>query len=448
MIMVPWIPEGRRRMENRNRPEMVGFAYYSAAAPREEGGRKLVDIRVIDTTENANKWRVTDEALDKALHTLVGIPLLAYPDHTGTASIGRFINTVKPDGYAVGVAEVTDAQAWEKIKSGEWRWVSPQVYALAVKDEEGVDVVENFVFAHIAFVPTPAYSSTQVLNAASPRSFAAALAGTLEWWRKNQVFSAYNLAPEDRAWDFTEADYTVEQLRRACAWMDENKSGVKASYKLPHHLPDGTLVWRGVVSAMVALLGGRGGVDIPESDRRIVYEHLAKHYREFKKEPPGFHASAEEALRLSGIQVTAAQPASGAGNQTEEEKRKMSQDITALQTKVTELSEQNRTLKANLDAIKVERHAEKVKNLLELRIRAGLFDASKRAEETQRLSGLSDEVLDQLTVDTENLIKVMPKPAGPKATYTAEQENDAVEAERERLLGYRRDKDGKILGGI
>ena len=39
---------------------------------------------------------------------------------------------------------------------------------------------------------------------------------------------------------------------------------------------------------MGALLGARGGVAVPERDRRAVYEHLADHYREFDKEPPDF----------------------------------------------------------------------------------------------------------------------------------------------------------------
>jgi len=38
---------------------------------------------------------------------------------------------------------------------------------------------------------------------------------------------------------------------------------------------------------MGALMGARGGVDIPDGDRRGVYSHLAKHYRDdFDEEPP------------------------------------------------------------------------------------------------------------------------------------------------------------------
>lgn len=40
---------------------------------------------------------------------------------------------------------------------------------------------------------------------------------------------------------------------------------------------------------MQVLLGARGGVDIPEGDRKDVYLHLARHYEEFEKESPAFH---------------------------------------------------------------------------------------------------------------------------------------------------------------
>lgn len=39
---------------------------------------------------------------------------------------------------------------------------------------------------------------------------------------------------------------------------------------------------------MNALLGGRGGVDIPADEREAVYRHLVGHYKQFDKEPPDF----------------------------------------------------------------------------------------------------------------------------------------------------------------
>lgn len=81
----------------------------------------------------------------------------------------------------------------------------------------------------------------------------------------------------------------VKTLKKMSTWYDREDADVKSSYKLPHHRSDDLkAVFRGVASAMAALLGARGGVDIPDGDRRGVYNHLAKHYRQFDKEPPEF----------------------------------------------------------------------------------------------------------------------------------------------------------------
>lgn len=98
-------------------------------------------------------------------------------------------------------------------------------------------------------------------------------------------------APEDTPWDASEVLKQIEgreQLRLVHAWYDENADpDVKAAYKLPHHLPDGRVVWRGVAAAMARLF--QSDTQIPDRDRRGVYAHLARHYRQFDREPPEFH---------------------------------------------------------------------------------------------------------------------------------------------------------------
>ena len=80
----------------------------------------------------------------------------------------------------------------------------------------------------------------------------------------------------------------VKALRKMCAWEDAEEPSLKSGYKLPHHLAAGkhAVVWRGVTAAMAALLGARGGVDLPSADRRGCYDHLAKHYADFDATPP------------------------------------------------------------------------------------------------------------------------------------------------------------------
>jgi hypothetical protein len=109
-------------------------------------------------------------------------------------------------------------------------------------------------------------------------------------------------ADKDRDWDWSErgaeqVDAMLEKggwkrVANAHAWYDDtlgDPPAQKGAYKLPHHeLIDGQLkvVWRGVASAMNVLAGGRGGVDIPDKDRRAVWRHLARHYEQFDEEPP------------------------------------------------------------------------------------------------------------------------------------------------------------------
>jgi hypothetical protein len=112
-------------------------------------------------------------------------------------------------------------------------------------------------------------------------------------------------APEDMQWDWTTevADEILEsggweRFAEAHAWYDpaEDEEGndpphEKGAYKLPHHrMLDDRLhvVWHGARAAMQVLAGARGGVQIPASDRRDVYRHLARHYEQFDQEPPSW----------------------------------------------------------------------------------------------------------------------------------------------------------------
>jgi len=75
------------------------------------------------------------------------------------------------------------------------------------------------------------------------------------------------------------------------AWYDDSQDEKNTTaYKFPHHHVDnegnpGAAVVRACVAAIAVLNGGRGGADIPDSDRRGVWEHVAKHLRDAGYEP-------------------------------------------------------------------------------------------------------------------------------------------------------------------
>jgi len=98
--------------------------------------------------------------------------------------------------------------------------------------------------------------------------------------------------PETTPWDAgAEVKKSeVKDLKVMCTWYDEKDADNKGAYKLPHHKSGGgyPVVWNGVKAAMGALMGARGGVMLPAPDRRGVYNHLAKHYKQFDKDVPEF----------------------------------------------------------------------------------------------------------------------------------------------------------------
>jgi len=116
------------------------------------------------------------------------------------------------------------------------------------------------------------------------------------------------IAPEGEAWDGPAqvAAADVDDLKIMATFVEQTDEELKkGDFKLPHHREKGShaVVFRGVVAAMGALLGSSGGVDIPDSDRRGVYNHLAKHYREFDKEPPEFKAVEDQTLKDSALML-------------------------------------------------------------------------------------------------------------------------------------------------
>lgn len=99
----------------------------------------------------------------------------------------------------------------------------------------------------------------------------------------------------------------IKRIASHYAWSANDPAAAVGELKLPHHLPskDGTgkAVWKGVQAAMAALMGARGGVNLPEGDRQDVYDHLAKHYDQFSQEPPAFKfvETCYQATKLVGL---------------------------------------------------------------------------------------------------------------------------------------------------
>lgn len=151
-----------------------------------EGEGRLATFYIMDMGLNRNNWRVTDEALEQALPTLLRKPLGCIPgyrvDHVHVPQVvGRWVGTEKPDGYALATAEVTDDVAWRRLEGGEWGPVSVVISASRVAcsacgrditgapDEhvlvrEAHEVIEDFRFERVDFVQNPAYPRADLVT--------------------------------------------------------------------------------------------------------------------------------------------------------------------------------------------------------------------------------------------------------------------------------------------
>ena len=437
----------------------LSFNYVASIQP---AGDHLAKIFVIDTTVNRNKWVITPEAKIKALQSLINLPIVGF-GHESQKQLGRIID-FEANSAIYAIAKIEDEEAWEKIKNGEWRYTSPRIIAFNVEKQDGIDVVKDFKFDHVAFVAKPAYDKqmpaipltaefcdfSQILTASLDQGHSIVTelprdelgnkgyegekpeaekeGKSLE--TKLNFFEAGAIpphdspkAPKDRPWDGDAARERIrgwaggpekekidwEKYAKAFAWVDPKHKDDFSGYKLPHHdIVDGELkvVWRGVVAAMQALLGARGGVDIPESDREAVYRHLANHYRQFGEEPPVLH---------------------GEVNKNMENKNEI---VEKLEAEIKRLKEENEKLAAALKQVFEEKHKALVAEINELREQLGL-------PKNEKLTELSIEALEFLKNDYANMIK-QASIAKPKAKFESNKEADIIESVRESLFGYRK----------
>ena len=127
------------------------------------------------------------------------------------------------------------------------------------------------------------------------------------------AISSHKTATIDKAWSGPanearlKSDQTIAYYSRAFAWRDpEADQKTKAAYRFIHHEVSGAgepgaANIRALRSAIGVLNGARGGTTIPDSERRGVFNHLAKHLRDAGIEPPALRAAAPEFERRSFV---------------------------------------------------------------------------------------------------------------------------------------------------
>lgn len=108
-----------------------------------------------------------------------------------------------------------------------------------------------------------------------------------------------------KAWaSDSDGNIDFDKYRKAFFWVDPEQADKQGGYKLPFaDVFDGDLkaVWHGVSAAMGALLGSQGGVDLPDADRKPVYNAISKYYDKFGKDVPEFKSADFEEVHLKAF---------------------------------------------------------------------------------------------------------------------------------------------------
>lgn len=115
---------------------------------------------------------------------------------------------------------------------------------------------------------------------------------------EKKAIPSHTTGTNDSAWSAGKNEKKVKQdqklayYKKIYGWYDpDGEVGVKSTYKFIHHFvsEDGTpgdASTRACSSGIAILNGARGGTNIPDADRKGLYNHLAKHLRDADKEPP------------------------------------------------------------------------------------------------------------------------------------------------------------------
>ena len=137
-------------------------------------------------------------------------------------------------------------------------------------------------------------------------------------------FQDLPMADRGRAWDAAAAEKRVRQwagggtsledmdwakYKQAFLWFDSDNPTEITRYKLPVADVVGgelTVIPRGVFASAGALLGARGGVDIPDNERSRVISHVERYYSKLDLESPFKMIDMGEAVKSFGAAMLAA----------------------------------------------------------------------------------------------------------------------------------------------
>jgi hypothetical protein len=384
------------------------LVYMASVHSIETGQEKnLATFYLMNTSRNRMKWGVTKKALEEALPTLLKKPMGIGPDykfdkHYGNPlTTGTFVSVDQPDGYALGKVEFTDPKAWDMLQRGDlgpisvvissYREVCSQCGTLLTGGEDPFN--HECIKKGDAFIQVESFKFKRVDFVDVP---AYPQAGLLNIAASGQV--------DEIPIELLAGFYTSQSLDNL------NGRGV-GSPGLSH--PQTRVKTRKIPTMS----------EMTPEEMKTKIDELTASFEDLKKE--------KEDL--------------------EKERNDLKADLERLEKKPEEKDPEFEAVKTELAAIKKRIHDELVDAAVEARFAAGLI--AKKDEEKERIAELSDEYLRLLAGDALKIAEKLESVTspGPKTRYAKKDTDElsaAIESEREKLYGYRRDANGNLENGL
>ena len=182
-----------------------------------------------------------------------------------------------------------------------------------------------------------------------------------------QAIPSHQTDTVDKEWDAAEnvkrlkADQDYAYYKQMFAWVDpEGDRSKKSSYKFPHHEVDeggniGAANVRACIAVIAALNGARGGTNIPDSDRKGVWNHVARHLRDADMEPAPLKAEVPGEMKYRDHLMFVLEAVKGIKERTEdiaEKREKIGKVISQASLDLLEdINEELKSVSGGLDSI-------------------------------------------------------------------------------------------------
>jgi hypothetical protein len=139
------------------------FQYLAPVVRADLKNYALIEVIDESVTRGLNPWRINPAGKLRALAGVLTMPLLGPPrlGHEAIDAVGHPVDFTSNRTTSV-LYHIPNPADYERIKSGEWKYVSPQLTFLKEHYEGDVQVIDEWRFDHVAFVEKGAFPNAGV----------------------------------------------------------------------------------------------------------------------------------------------------------------------------------------------------------------------------------------------------------------------------------------------